>query len=151
MGVLMAYARASLVAAASVLLTLYCAAPASAHGTKQVSRELTEQGFEQLEFQTTKPPYKLDACRDGQRYHLHVDYYGKLTEQTLLGPCDGEDTKAPADEAAVEAKPTDLPKPASRATAPATGGDKTSPKPAARELCSRYFAEIGKTLKVPCE
>ena len=130
MGVLMGNARASLVAAASVLLTLYCAAPASSHGTKQVSRELKEQGFEQLEFQRTKPPFKLDACRDGQRYHLHVDYYGKLTEQTLLGPCDGEDTKAPAEEAAVEDKPTDFPKPTSRAS----GGDKTSPKTAAREL-----------------
>jgi hypothetical protein len=151
MGVLMANARISLAAAASVLLTLYCTVPASAHGTKQVRRELTEQGFEQLEFQRTKPPFKLDACRDGQRYQLQVDYYGKLTEQTLLGPCNGEEAQAPADEAAVEAKPPDLPKPAPQATAPARSGNNTSPKPAARELCSRYFAEVGKTLQVPCE
>jgi hypothetical protein len=125
--------------------------PAYAHGVERVRRELTQLGYEQLEFQRTKPPFKLDACRDGQRYHLHVDFYGKLTEQTLLGPCNGEDAQAPADGATVGAKPAEKPKPASSATAPASSGTKTSPKAAARELCSRYFAEIGKTLQVPCE
>ncbi len=139
----MANARASLAAAALVVFALGWTTPASAHGVDRVRRELTDQGFEQLEFQRTKPPFKLDACRDGQRYQLHVDFYGKLMEQTLLGPCDGEDARAPT----VGAKPADLPKPASSAS----GGTKTSPKPAARELCSRYFAEIGKTLQVPCE
>jgi hypothetical protein len=128
--------RASLAALAFVLVTGAWGIPAYAHGVDRVRRELAEQGFEQLEFQRTKPPFKLDACRDGQRYHL--------TEQTLLGPCDGEEAQAPADEAT--AKPS-LPKPAS----PASNGTRTSPKPAARELCSRYFAEIGKTLQVPCE
>ncbi|KAB2943076.1 MAG: hypothetical protein K8F92_04785 [Hyphomicrobium sp.] len=145
----MANVRASSAAAALVLVALGWATPAYAHGVERVRRELTEQGYEQLEFQRTKPPFKLDACRDGQRYHLHVDFYGKLTEQTLLGPCNGGEAQAPADEAT--AKPADLPKPVSPATAPASRGTKTPPKPAARELCSRYFAEIGKTLQVPCE
>lgn len=145
----MADVRAKLAAGALVVFALGGSAPAYAHGVERVRRELTEQGYEQLEFQRTKPPFKLDACRDGQRYHLHVDFYGKLTEQTLLGPCNGGEAQAPADEAT--AKPADLPKPVSPATAPASRGTKTPPKPAARELCSRYFAEIGKTLQVPCE
>ena len=146
---LMANARASSAASALVFLALGWAAPAYAHGVERVRRELTEQGFEQLEFQRTRPPFKLDACRDGQRYHLHVDYYGKLTEQTLVGPCAGADTQAPADEATVEAKPADLPKPAAPTTAPSR--TRTTPNSSGQELCSRYFAEVGKTLQVPCE
>lgn len=145
---LMAHAPASSAAAVLVLLALGWVAPAYAHGVERVRRELTEQGYTQLEFQRTKPPFKLDACRDGQRYHLHVDFYGKFTEETLLGPCDGEEANAP--EASTIAKPNDVAKPASPA-AKAAPARSTTTKPATRELCSRYFAEIGKTLQVPCE
>ncbi len=77
-----------------VLIASEWATPACAHGVDRVRRELTDQGFEQLEFQRSKPPFKLDACRDGQRYHLHVDYYGKITEKTAIGPC-GESGASP--------------------------------------------------------
>lgn len=139
---LMANMRASLAAGALVFVALDWATPAYAHGVEKVRRELTEQGFEQLEFQRTQPPFKLDACRDGQRFHLHVDYYGKVTEQTPIGLCDGEATPAPADETATEAAPEAAP------VSPSV----TSPNaPAAQELCSRYFADVGKTLRVQCE
>lgn len=147
----MAYTRVSLIAGALVLAAWGWGASAYAHGVERVRRELTEQGFEQLEFQRTKPPFKLDARRDGQRYHLHVDSYGKLSEQTLLGPCDGEEARARADAPTIEAKPADLPKPTPPATAPARSGTKSTPKSSSQELCSRYLAEIGKTLQVPCE
>lgn len=77
-----------------------------AHGVEGVRRELTEQGFEQLEFQRTKPPFKLDACRDGQRYHLHVDYYGKITEKTAIGPCSESGSSTRDAIAPQEAAPT---------------------------------------------
>ena len=65
-------------------------APVFAHGVKRVRRELTEQGYNHLEFQRTKPPFKLDACLDKERYHLHVDFYGKITEKTVIGSCEGK-------------------------------------------------------------
>ena len=134
--------RASLAALALVLVAGDGATPVCAHGVERVRRELTEQGFEQLEFQRTKPPFKLDACRDGQRFHLHVDYYGKVTEQTPIGLCDGEATPAPADETATEAAPE---------AAPVSPSVTSRNAPAAQELCSRYFADVGKTLRVQCE
>lgn len=90
-----------------------------AHGVSRVRKELKEQGYEQLEFQRRKPPYKLDACRDGQRYHLHVDFYGKITQKSAAGDCDQESSDAPApdddsavndsDQASSADKPTNEP------------------------------------------
>lgn len=134
--------RAGFPAATLILVAFGWAGPACPHGVDRVRRELLQQGYEQLEFSTTKPPFKLDACRDGQRVNLHVDYYGKVTEQTPIGLCDGEATPAPADETATEAAPEAAP------VSPSV----TSPNaPAAQELCSRYFADVGKTLRVQCE
>jgi len=144
----MANIRANLAILALVLVSGDGATPVCAHGVERVRRELTEQGYEQLEFQRTKPPFKLDACRDGQRFHLHVDYYGKVTEQTSIGPCDGEAARAPTDETATEAAPAAAPPEA----APVSPSAKASPNaPPAQGLCSRYFANVGKTLRVPCE
>lgn len=70
-----------------IVSAIGAAGPVCAHNVERVRRELTEQGFEQLEFQRTKPPFKIDACRDGDRYHLHVDYYGKITEKIAIGSC----------------------------------------------------------------
>jgi hypothetical protein len=140
----MANMRASLVAGVLVFVAWDWVTPAYAHGVDRVRRELTEQGFEQLEFQRTKAPFKLDACRDGERFHLHVDWYGKITEQTPIGSCDVDAARAPATELPPEAAPAAVETPASPAT-------KSSPKPPKQELCARYFAEVGKTLRVPCE
>ena len=82
----MADIRASFAAGALFFIALDWTAPAYAHGVERVRRELTEQGFEQLEFQRTKPPFKLDACRDGQRFHLHVDCTARLRNKHLSGP-----------------------------------------------------------------
>jgi hypothetical protein len=38
---------------------------AVAHGVAKVRKELAEQGYKDLEFQRTRPPFKLDACKDG--------------------------------------------------------------------------------------
>jgi len=80
-------------ALAILLLIILCVnqiTPASAHGVARVRKQLKEQGYEQLEFRRRKPPFKLDACLDGERYHLRVDFYGKITKKTAFGSCDGD-------------------------------------------------------------
>jgi hypothetical protein len=97
--------RATFTVEALLFVAFAWAAPVWAHDIDEVRSELRKQGYDQLEFQRTKPPFKLDACRGGQRFHLHVDYYGKITEQTPIGSC-GEDAAQPA-----TAPPPDAPPP----------------------------------------
>ena len=90
--------KSYVIAFAIFFLTVGCLSQAFAHGVKKVRRELIEKGYEQLEFQRTRPPFKLDACLDGERYHLHVDYYGKMTEKTHIGSCEVAEIKQKAKE-----------------------------------------------------
>jgi hypothetical protein len=143
----MALARASFAAGVLVFVALNGATPAYAHNVERVRRELLEQGYEQLEFSRIKPPFKLDACRDGQKFHLHVDYYGKVTEQTPIGSCGEDAAQVPAAEPPPVAAPAIEPPPEA---APASRGDKNSPDET-QELCARYFPELGRTIRVPCE
>jgi len=142
----MALIRASLAAGALILVALDGLNSAYAHNVERVRRELTAQGFEQLEFQRTKAPFKLDACRDGEKFHLHVDYYGKVMEQTPIGSC-GEDA---AQEPSSEPPPVAGPAVELSEAAPAQSGDKSSPDES-RERCARYFPELGETIRVPCD
>ncbi len=89
--------RASYVAGVVIVLALALGSPLCAHDPGEVREMLRKQGFDQLEFQRTKPPFKLDACRDGERFHLHVDFYGKIIEQTSIGRRDPA-TGAPTSE-----------------------------------------------------
>jgi hypothetical protein len=151
--------RASFAVEAMIFVACAWAAPVWAHDIDEVRSELRKQGFDQLEFSRTKPPFRLDACRGGERFHLHVDYYGKIIEQTSVGSC-GEDTPGAA---------TAPPPPASLSTEASTHENSaiTSPAPGqppkalldaetpvkqtpAKELCSRYLPEVGKTMRVPC-
>lgn len=65
---------------------------ADAHKLEQVRRQLMSQGYDQIEFTQTKAPYAVDACRGSKRLHLHVDWYGKVTEtnDTPTGSCPTE-------------------------------------------------------------
>ena len=103
----------------------------NAHNVDRVSRELRQQGFDQLEFSRTKPPFKLDACRGGERFHLHVDFYGKVTEQTSIGSCNEDDSQAPA--------------------AASPGEAASEQEPAIMGDCKRYVPAAGVTVSVPCE
>ena len=57
------------------------------HTTSQVRYELRERGFYNLQFIEDEAPFQVNACRDGERFHLHIDWYGRITEQSPLGPC----------------------------------------------------------------
>jgi len=78
-------------------LVLGCPLFASAHGVSKVRKDLLDQGYEDLDFQRKKPPFKLDACQDDKRYHLHVDFYGKIIKRTAIGECEGVNTDASRD------------------------------------------------------
>lgn len=71
------------------LTTLGWATAASAHDASQVRRELRERGYYQIQFIEDEAPFQVNAYRDGERFHLHIDWYGQVTERTPLGPCGG--------------------------------------------------------------
>ena len=73
---------------ASVALML--PGPASAHDASQLRYELREQGYTQLQFIVDEAPFQVNACRDGERYHLHVDWYGRISERARIGECGRE-------------------------------------------------------------
>ena len=147
---------------ALIFAALVWATPVWAHDIDEVRSELRKQGFDQLDFQRTKPPFKLDACRGGERFHLHVDYYGKIIEQTSIGSC-GENA---ATQPATAPPPAATPPPANAARnegssiatrdtpgpaqAPKPSRDADKKQPPAQELCSRYFPELGETIQVEC-
>ena len=70
------------------------ATAALAHGAKRIRNTLEDQGYEQIDIKGKSSPFDVHACRNGERFRLHFDYYGKRTEETLLGPCDGQIAEA---------------------------------------------------------
>lgn len=138
-----------------------------AHKAEQVRRELQAQGYDQIEFKRKKVPFWIDACLGAELFHLHVDYYGKITKKTATGPCPGRES--PAD-TAIE---TEGPSPGravvvnenSSITTARQEADKTvksnaidaaaEPVPQSKGVdkseCKRFFPATGMTLTVTCE
>ena len=63
------------------------ATAANAHGAAQVRSELRQDGYYQIQFIEDEAPFQVNACRGGQRYHLHIDWYGRVTERSPIGEC----------------------------------------------------------------
>lgn len=77
-------------ASSLALLVMGMTAPVIAHESDQVRQELRQRGYYNIHFLVAEPPdFQADACRDGERYHLHVDFYGRITERVPVGPCRG--------------------------------------------------------------
>jgi hypothetical protein len=75
-------------AVAAVVLIQVTAA--NAHSPHDVVHILRDHGYTEIEFVDPSPPnYMANACRDGIRYHFHVDYYGEVTERREIGYCGG--------------------------------------------------------------
>ena len=69
----------------------FAAAPASAHSAYEVVEMLRDWGFNRIEvIDAHLPKYQFEACQRGDRYHLHADYYGTITEKHQIGSCRGE-------------------------------------------------------------
>lgn len=143
--------------------------PAYAHKLKQVRRELNSQGYEQIEFERTKFPVWVNACRGGQRYHLHVDWYGKIKKKTRTGSCttDAEYTDETATKPIGEPQTTKTGvntqnssiSPASMETdetveesAVEIETEPTDESKSSNTLdCKKFFPAIGKSITVPCD
>jgi hypothetical protein len=73
--------------AVAVLAAVGTSTAASAHDASQVRYELRQQGYSNLEFIVDEAPFQVNACRDNERFHLHVDWYGRITERAYIGEC----------------------------------------------------------------
>jgi hypothetical protein len=69
------------------LAVLGTASAASAHDSSEVRSELRDRGYYQFQFIVDEAPFQVNACRDGERFHLHIDWYGRISEQVPLGAC----------------------------------------------------------------
>ena len=74
------------VLAAAVFLAL-SATVATAHDAQQLRYELQDRGYSSIRFLVPEAPFQVGACRGGTRFHLHVDWYGRITERAVSGPC----------------------------------------------------------------
>jgi len=64
------------------------AGPASAHDAYQVRLELQQRGYYSIRFlEAESPHFQINACRGRQRFLLHVNSYGRVTERNAIGPC----------------------------------------------------------------
>ena len=78
----------ALCAAGALSLLALMTGPASAHDAYQVRHELQERGYYGIRFLVAEPPrFQVNACRGGERFHLHVNFYGRVTERDAIGPC----------------------------------------------------------------
>ena len=46
-----------------------------------------ERGYYSIWFLVPEAPFQVNACRGDTRFHLHVDWYGRITERVAIGPC----------------------------------------------------------------
>ncbi len=75
---------AGAIAAASI----FAASAASAHTPDEIVDILQDHGYSRIDFVDSTPPnYMANACKNGVRYHFHVNYYGNVTERREIGSC----------------------------------------------------------------
>ena len=69
-------------------ISMLAVAPASAHTPQKVRYMLQDRGFYRIHFTDRYlPTYRLNACRRGKRFHLHVNFYGEVTLLERTGWC----------------------------------------------------------------
>lgn len=138
-----------------------------AHKAEQVRRELQSQGYDQIEFKRTKPPFWIDACLGAELLHLHVDYYGKVTKKTVTGPCRGRESPEAAaveteaaspgravvvnENSSISTARQEVDKSVKTKAVDTVAEPEPRSKGANKAECSRYFPATGLTLTVACE
>ena len=58
------------------------------HSLGEAERSLYALGYYDVRVERTNLPYSFNACKRGRRYHIHVDYYGTLTQVDKIGSCE---------------------------------------------------------------
>ena len=77
--------------AAALLALVAMSHSAFSHTPHDVEHILQDRGYSRIEFISTNPSnYMANGCRDGIRYHFHVNNYGEVTERREIGTCYGE-------------------------------------------------------------
>ena len=59
-----------------------------AHSVYEAKHKLRYLGYYAIQTQRASEPYSFIACKRGQRYHIHVDYYGDLVQVDDVGSCE---------------------------------------------------------------
>ena len=75
------------VLAATAVFLARSATAATAHDAQQLRYELQDRGYYSIRFLVPEAPFQVNACRGETRFHLHVDWYGRITERAVIGPC----------------------------------------------------------------
>jgi hypothetical protein len=57
------------------------------HSFYEAKHKLRDLGYYAIQTERTSVPYSFIACKRGQRYHIHVDYYGDLVQVDEAGSC----------------------------------------------------------------
>lgn len=58
------------------------------HDASEVVDELRAKGYHQIRVvDPSLPRIRINACKDGNRWHLHANYYGDIVHRELIGPC----------------------------------------------------------------
>lgn len=75
-------------AGAVAAVTLTSVTSVNAHTPQNVAHILRDHGYTKIEFVETNPPtYMANACKNGVRYHFHVNFYGVVTQRREIGYC----------------------------------------------------------------
>ena len=57
------------------------------HSFYEAKHKLRDLGYYAIQTERSTPPYSFVACKRGQRYHVHIDYYGDLVQVDEAGAC----------------------------------------------------------------
>ena len=57
------------------------------HSFYEAKHKLRDLGYYAIQTERSTPPYSFVACKRGQRYHIHIDYYGDLVQVDESGAC----------------------------------------------------------------
>ena len=57
------------------------------HSLYEAKRNLHGLGYYDIRVERASLPYSFTACKRGERYHIHVDYYGSLVQVDEVGAC----------------------------------------------------------------
>ena len=80
--------KSLILAGAIAAAALASATAANAHSAGEVEEILQNHGYSRIQFTDATPPnYMVNACKNGMRYHFHVNYRGDVTERSETGSC----------------------------------------------------------------
>jgi hypothetical protein len=87
--------RTQILSFASVLtLAVAGASTAQAHSASGARDVLRNHGFYDIQNERTDSlPYSFIACKQGTRYHIHVNYYGEVEQADEVGQCRGHEAQ----------------------------------------------------------